>query len=771
MKNVLITILVLLGLNPCYLIAGELNIIPVPGKCIEKKGEFVVNERTRIVLSPNNEDMRNAVSVFVDLFSTAAGYPLNISTEKGKENVIECHINESLKNDEAYKLSIRSSKIVLEGRTAKGIFYGFQTLRQLLPAEIESSTKVVREVEWSIPCADIEDTPQFSYRGLMLDVSRHFKPVEEVKRNIDLMAFHKLNVLHWHLTDDQGWRIEIKKCPKLTTMGGFRNKTIIGHASKRPYQWDVTRYGGFYTQEEVKEIVAYAQKRFVTVIPEIEMPGHSVAALTAYPEYSCTGGPFEVEGRWGVFNDVYCTKEETFKFLEGILDEVVALFPSQYIHIGGDEVPKTRWHRCAACQERMRQENLPDEAHLQSYFVNRMEHYLNSKGKAIIGWDEILEGRLSKSATVMSWRGIKGGIRAAKEGHDVIMSPNSHFYFNHYQLDPKTELLSNGGYTPLWKAYSFNPLPEELNVDEKRHIIGVQANLWTEYMDSQEKTDYFLYPRVAALAEVGWTHPQNKDFTDFYHRLLHVTKHYDVLGINYCKGHKPEKALRIMSYNVRNGIGIDGKTDYERVAKVIKEYGPDVVAVQELDSVTERSHQHDVLKKLAESANRHWVYAPSIEFMSGKYGIGLLSKEKPLCQRSVRLPDIEGKEARVVLLVEFEKYIMCCTHLSLSEKERIASAPVIEKAVKELKTNKPVFLAGDMNSQAGDKTQEVFMRSFRYLSDETIPTIPSNKPEECIDFIYQYKKIGQQVTVLNKETISDVYGSDHLPVYVDIIIK
>lgn len=542
-KNILLTAYMLL-LSPYWLSAGEPTIIPVPTKYVQKKGEFIVNGQTKILLQESvNEKLQNAVELFTSLFSTAAGYSLPVSnTNTSKSNnVIECHINPNLKNEESYKLTIRPSKIVLEGKTATGLFYGFQTLRQLLPAEIESSAANNREVKWSIPCADIEDSPTFSYRGLMLDVSRHFKPVEEIKRNIDLMAFHKLNVLHWHLTDDQGWRIEIKRYPKLTEIGGFRDKTIIGHASKRPYQWDVTRYGGFYTQEEIKEVVAYAQKRFVTIIPEIEMPGHCVAALTAYPEYSCTGGPFEVEGRWGVFHDVYCTKEETFKFLEDVLDEVINLFPSQYVHIGGDEVPKRRWQRCAACQACMRENNLPDEEHLQSYFINRMERYLNSKGKSIIGWDEILEGQLSKSATVMSWRGIKGGIRAAKEGRDVILSPNSHFYFNHYQLDPKNEPLSNTGRTPIWKAYSFETQPEELNAEEMKHIIGIQANLWTEYMDSQEKTDYFLYPRVAALAEVGWSQPENKDFMSFYQRLLHIEKHYDVMNVNYFKEYKLEK--------------------------------------------------------------------------------------------------------------------------------------------------------------------------------------------------------------------------------------
>lgn len=756
---------------PLFVWAEGVTIIPVPTKCIQRTGEFVVNKETNIILVDGNEELKNGIEIFADLYLRASGDTLSISTVNMTKNVIECSLDPNLNNDESYQLYIRPSKIILKGKTVKGIFYGFQTLRQMLPADIEGKVKSNQDVKWSIPCADIEDTPEFSYRGLMLDVARHFKPIEEIKRNIDLMAFHKLNVLHWHLTDDQGWRVEIKKYPKLTEVGGFRDKTIVGHASERPYRWNVSKYGGFYTQDEIKEVVAYAQKRFVTVIPEIEMPGHCVAALAAYPEYSCTGGPFDVEGRWGVFNDVYCAKEETFKFLENILDEVVDLFPAKYIHIGGDEVPKRRWKRCAACQQRLSEKNLPDEEHLQSYFINRMESYLNSKGKAIIGWDEILEGQLSKSATVMSWRGIKGGVRAAKEGRDVILSPNSHFYFNHYQLDPKTEPLSNTGYTSLEKAYGFNPLPEDLSIDERKYIVGVQANMWTEYMTSREKTEYFLYPRVAALAEVGWSQPQNKDFMNFYQRLLHIQKHYDTIGINYCKGHRPESALRIMSYNVRNGIGIDGKMEYDRLAEVINNYAPDVIALQELDSATERSNRANVLEELAMQTNRYSLYAPSIDFMGGKYGIGLLSKEKPLNYHSFRLPSTEGQEARIALWVEFDKYIMCCTHLSLSEKERVESISVIEENIDKIKTDKPVFFAGDMNSEVGDKTQKAIMRSFVCLSDATLATIPADKPIKCIDYIYQYKKIGKKISVLNRETVGGVYGSDHLPIVVDVLIR
>ena len=639
MKKIITAVLTAV-LSCCALSANGLSIVPAPEKCIRKNGEFTVNAQTRILLGNSSEELRNAAELFTGLFADAAGYDLQIVTGGGvSRNVIECVVSQDLKNNESYRLTVRPSKITITGKTAAGVFYGFQTLRQLLPAGIEGGAADNANVRWSIPCVDIEDTPAYSYRGIMLDVSRHFFTVEEVKRNIDLMAFHKLNVLHWHLTDDQGWRIEIKKYPKLTSIGGFRDKTIIGHARDIPYKWDTNRYGGYYTQDEVRDIVEYAGKRFITIIPEIEMPGHSVAALAAYPEFSCSGGPFEVEGRWGVFYDVYCTKEETFKFLEDILDEVMELFPSEYIHIGGDEVPKRRWHHCAACQERMRQENIPDEEHLQSYFINRMEKYLNSKGRRIIGWDEILEGNLSKTATVMSWRGIKGGVRAAKEGRDVILSPNSHFYLNHYQIDPKVEELSNTGNTPLWKAYGFNPLPDELNEEERSRIIGVQGNIWTEYMTSQSKLEFFLYPRAAAVAEVGWSGAARKDFDNFHSRMLGVEKHYDLFGLNYCKAHRPADAIRLM--------GIDNAV-LDRcsgaVSGYVNRYVPDVIIVG-------RDVPEGIAAQVADGTC-HSALEPAV-------GPSVLVKEAPLSYSAVNVASPEG-ETCAAAIHEFSSYVLCC---------------------------------------------------------------------------------------------------------------
>ncbi len=747
--------------------ATGLNIIPVPTKCVAKKGEFTVNEQTVIALPNQTEEMKNAAMVFTDLFSTAAGFTLKVSDQQAfaKSNIIRCTLNSQIAEEEGYRLRITPSTILLEAKTPQGIFYGFQTLRQLLPAAIESSSKISEPIQWTVPCAIIEDAPVFSYRGLMLDVARHFKSKEFVKRYIDLLAFHKLNTFHWHLTEDQGWRIEIKKYPKLTSVGAFRDKTLIGHGGKRPFKYTFEKYGGFYTQEEIKEVVAYAKKRFVEVIPEIEMPGHAVAALAAYPEYSCSGGPFEVESRWGVFNGIFWTKEATVKFLVEMWNELIPLFPSAYIHIGGDEAPKVRWKRCAACQERMKKEGIPDEEHLQSYFINRMEAYLNKKGKKIIGWDEILEGDVSKRATVMSWRGVKGGIRAAQEGRDVIMSPNSHFYFDHYQSDPKTQPLAIGGFLPLSKVYSYNPIPAELTSEQARKIKGVQANMWSEYMPTEAHTEYMGFPRAAALAEVSWSTAANRNFDSFYQRLQSIEQHYDVMGVNYCKTHKPEKALRLMSYNIRNAKGLDGITDYQRIANVLNGIAPDVVAVQELDSMTTRSGGKSILEEIAKRTNRHATFAPAIPYQGGKYGVGLLSVKAPLRTQYISLPGKE--EARVLLMAEFEEYVVCCTHLSLTPEDQLASVAIIRNAVKEFGTQQPVLLAGYMNSTPVSSVQKEMNKHFISLNDTKQETIPSDFPKECIDYIYQYKT-ANRLPVVRRQVMKGHVGSDHLPLFVDI---
>jgi hexosaminidase len=404
---------------------------------------------------------------------------------------------------------------MVEAAKLNGLFYGVQTLRQLLPVEIESKVKV-ENVNWIIPNVIIFDKPEFVWRGLNLDCCRHFMTKEFVLRYIDLLAYHKMNVLHWHLTEDQGWRIEIKKYPLITEKGAWRRFE------------DGTTYGGYYTQDDIKEVVQYAASRFITVVPEIEMPGHSTAAIACYPEYSCTGGPFDVGTLWGIYYDVYCPgNENTFKFLEDVISEVVELFPGKYIHIGGDEVPKDRWKKCSQCQARIKSEGLKDENELQSYFIKRIEKFVNSKGKKIIGWDEILEGGLPLEATVQSWRGVKGALDAAKQGHDVIVSPTSHCYFD-YPVDV----------TDLQKVYSFDPIPNELTAEERNHVLGSEGNMWTEYAP-QEFVDDRLFPRILALSEVVWTYPAERNFKEFRQR---VQKHYDrldVLGVNYGLEKKP----------------------------------------------------------------------------------------------------------------------------------------------------------------------------------------------------------------------------------------
>ncbi|MFK7787302.1 MAG: beta-N-acetylhexosaminidase [Crocinitomicaceae bacterium] len=394
-----------------------------------------------------------------------------------------------------YDISLNLESRVMYVGSEESKFYAINTLLQLVRKD---------EKGWYLQGCELEDHPTFKWRGLHLDVSRHFFTVDEVKRFIDLMALYKFNIFHWHLTDDQGWRIEIKKYPKLTEIGAFRDSTMIGHYSDNPRKFDTKRYGGFYTQDQVRDVIAYAADRFITVVPEIELPGHSRAALAAYPELSCTGEQLGVPGTWGVFDDIYCANNETIGFLKDVLAEVVELFPSEYIHIGGDEAPKTRWKESDVCQKVIADNNLKDEHELQSYFIRQMDEFLTSKGKKLIGWDEILEGGLSPNAAVMSWRGVKGGIEAARQKHEVVMTPTTYCYFDYYQSGHPSEPLAIGGYLPLEKVYKFNPVPKELTKEEARFILGGQANLWTEYIASMEHLEYMTYPRALALAESVW---------------------------------------------------------------------------------------------------------------------------------------------------------------------------------------------------------------------------------------------------------------------------
>ena len=422
---------------------------------------------------------------------------------------------------ESYQLSVQKSGATIRASSDAGLFYGLQTLRQLLDAHAGRA----------LPLVEVNDAPRFRYRGMHLDVARHFFPVSFVKKYIDLMARHKLNTFHWHLTDDQGWRLQIVQYPKLTEVGGCRKETLV--AKSDPYIGDNTPVCGYYTQEEAREVVQYARERFITVIPEIEMPGHATAAVAAYPDLACTPGPFEVATRWGVFDDIFCPKEETFAFIDNVLGEVTTIFPSRYIHIGGDEVPKKRWQESALAQGLIKREGLKDEHELQSYFIRRVEKMLNARGRRLIGWDEILEGGLAPDATVMSWQGTKGGIAAAQQGHDVIMTPNSHLYFDHYQGDPATEPLAIGGNSPLQNVYSFEPMPPDLSAREALHILGAQANVWTEYMATSSHVEYMVFPRLLALSEVVWTPAALRNWSSFQARLPMRLRELARLGVNY----------------------------------------------------------------------------------------------------------------------------------------------------------------------------------------------------------------------------------------------
>jgi hexosaminidase len=426
-----------------------------------------------------------------------------------------------------YSIDVEPDLIRINGNE-RGQFYAIQTLLQLLPDTLKIDAKV--------PVMQIRDLPRFPYRGMHLDVARHFQPVEFVKKYIDLLAQYKFNTFHWHLTDDQGWRIEIKKYPKLTEVGSKRPETHLG-AYSPTFKGDGIPHGGFYTQEQIKEVVKYAKERHITVIPEIEMPGHASAALAAYPQFGCKPDyQYKVQMTWGIFKEVFCPTDETFKFLEDVLDEVIKLFPdSPYIHIGGDEVLKDHWRESQFVQELKKRENLKDEHEVQSYFIRRIEKFINSKGKKIIGWDEILEGGIAPNATIMSWRGMKGGIEAAKAKHDVIMTPTDYSYFDYRQGDPTTEPVGQSAFIPLEKVYSFDPMPKELTSDEAKYILGGQANVWTEYMKTPAAVEYMVFPRMLAMAEVLWSTPANKDYTDFRRRLDAHLIRLDKQGVKYRK--------------------------------------------------------------------------------------------------------------------------------------------------------------------------------------------------------------------------------------------
>ena len=568
MKKLLLTLAAGIVLCSCGSHDPQIAIVPYPNHLETGRGTYRVTDRPVTCDSRTDERTQRAVVGFAARLATVTGgtNPVTVADEVPASG-IRFVTDESLPA-EGYELNVDGEGIEVRASQFPGFLYALQSLEQLLPAAVYG-TEPAPDAAWEVPCVKIADAPRFAYRGMHLDVARHFFSVDEVKRYIDVMAIHKLNTLHWHLTDDQGWRIEIKRYPELTAVGSIRKATVV---RKEWGTYDGTPYGGFYTQDEIRDVVKYAADRGVTVIPEIDLPGHMLAALTAYPELGCTGGPYEVWGRWGVADDVLCPgREKTFEFLEGVLTEVMELFPSEYIHIGGDECPKVRWEKCPRCQAKIRQLGLKDdgehtaEHYLQSYVTDRIGKFLAQHGRRIIGWDEILEGRAPSDAVVMSWRGSEGGIAAAKLGHDVIMTPNSHFYFDYYQsLDTDAEPFGIGGYIPLEQVYSYDPAFPELTPEQQKHILGVQANLWTEYVLSDEHLEYMLLPRLAALSEVQWCLPETKDWNRFI-GSFRMDKIYSQLGYEFAKhifgvtasyAVDPEKGGVVMTLTTQGGAPI-----------------------------------------------------------------------------------------------------------------------------------------------------------------------------------------------------------------------
>lgn len=508
---------------------SPISIVPLPVSITASDGVFKLDAHTSIMAAGELEPLGHALQA--DL-GPATGFDLPVVRRAGA-NSIRLSLTKSLARlgPEGYRLVVHPHRVEISAFQPAGVFYGIQSLRHLLPSDIFRRA-LVAGVSWAAPCATIEDAPRFSWRGMHLDVGRHFMPKEFVLKYIDLIAMHKMNVLHLHLTEDQGWRIEIKRYPNLTSVGSLRKESMVGHYEEN--RFDGTPTGGFYTQDDIREIVRYAQDRFVNVVPEIEMPGHSQAAIAAYPELGNTGQQVEVRTKWGVSDYVYNVDDSTIAFLQNVLAEVLELFPSTFIHIGGDEAPKTQWHAGAAAQAKMRALGLKDEHELQSWFIRQIDQYLAKRGRRLVGWDEILEGGLAPGATVMSWRGEHGGVAAAKAGHDVVMTPGDSTYFDHYQSgNHEAEGVAIGGYLPLQKVYAYEPVPKELSPEQAKHVLGSQGQLWTEYIPDPKRLEYMAFPRACALSEVLWSPAKEKDYKGFLIRLSEHLKRLDVLDVNY----------------------------------------------------------------------------------------------------------------------------------------------------------------------------------------------------------------------------------------------
>lgn len=512
----------------------RITITPYPTHATVQDGRFTFTPQTAVVADPAAAG--SAAFLRAD-FARAAGWNLPEAPVPGAPRV-EFRIDPALSQlgKEGYILQVSPTLVLAKAAAPNGAFYALQSLRQLLPVALDSATPTA--ADWSLPCVEIQDQPRFSWRGSHMDVGRHFMPKAFVLKYLDVMARYKLNTLHWHLTEDQGWRIEIKKYPRLTEVGAWRKQTMVGHFEGifEGLTYDGIPHGGYYTQDEVREVVAYARERFINVVPEIEMPGHSQAAIAAYPELGNTGKALEVAEVWGIYEPIYNANESTLLFLQDVLTEVMALFPSEFIHIGGDEAPKKQWQESPAAQARIRELGLKDEDELQSYFIRRMDQFLTAHGRRLIGWDEILEGGLAENATVMSWRGEAGGIAAANAGHDVVMAPTQYTYFDNYQsMDYDNEPLAIGGYVPLDVVYEYNPIPADIAPDKAHHVLGTQGQLWTEYIKTPEHLEYMAFPRLIALAETAWTPMDIKEYDAFLARLKMELSRLDLLKVNYRK--------------------------------------------------------------------------------------------------------------------------------------------------------------------------------------------------------------------------------------------
>lgn len=545
---------------------GCYDVVPLPRNIAldEKAAPFEISEDTKILFTAGNTDMERNAGFLACYIKEYAGMALKVfpdsaaGTAEGAISLV-CDTASDM-HEEGYRVEIGSDGITVTGSAPDGVFYGIQMLRKSLPGAM-SAGKVV------LPAAVVEDRPHFSYRGAHFDVCRHFFTVDEVKEYIDMMSLHNMNTLHWHITDDQGWRVEMDAYPELVEKGSVREETLVGHLNDRPEKYDGKPYGGYYTKEEIRDVVKYAADRYIDIVPEVDLPGHMQAALTAYPELGCTGGPYKVWTKWGISEDVLCAgNDAVLEFLDGVFAEIMELFPGEYVHIGGDECPKVRWEACPKCQAKAAELGLADDRHstkeqkLQSYVMKHVASYLQSHGRKVIGWDEILEGDAAEGAIVMSWRGESGGIKAARLGHDVIMTPNTYMYFDYCQgQDVSKEPLSIGGYIPVRAVYNYSPVPKSLTGREAEHILGVQANLWTEYIESFSHVQYMVLPRWAALAENQWACPSDKDYKAFLDRLENLIEIYELEGYNYA-GHVFEVVSSIRPDFGKNSISVNYET-------------------------------------------------------------------------------------------------------------------------------------------------------------------------------------------------------------------